>query len=189
MQGDLGLPYHLLTTVEPLCHRVRRRDGDVAHELRWLVDEIYLDAKTIGVVMDNSNVQTAASLYAAVPAPEARRLARKIKFNFTPKHGSWLIVVECELAVLANQCLGGPLPDLATARREVAAWETRRNPERPTVCWHFTTAQARRKLKHLYPVPNSVPIDLSSEGPEARSHRNRTAPPRSHQPASGSIHV
>ena len=89
----------------------------------------------------------------AFPAAEARRLARKLEFHYTPKHGSWLNVAECELAVLATQCLRRRLPDLATVRLGIAAWELRRNRERPTVRWHFTTAQARRKLTHLYPYP------------------------------------
>jgi hypothetical protein len=80
-------------------------------------------------------------------------LAKKLAFHHTPKHGSWLNVAECELAVLATQCLDRRLPDLLTVAREVAAWEARRNQERPTIKWHFTTAQARRKLKHLYPHP------------------------------------
>ena len=78
-----------------------------------------------------------------------------MEFHYTPKHGSWLNVAECELAVLATQCLDRRLPDLATVAREVAAWEARRNRERPTIKWHFTTVQARRKLRHLYPHPES----------------------------------
>lgn len=105
------------------------------------------------MVLDNLNTHTPATMYAAFPAPEARWLARKLEFHHTPKHGSWLNVAECELAVLATQCLDRRLPDLPTVAREVVAWETRRNRERPTVKWHFTTAQARRKLKHLYPHP------------------------------------
>ena len=80
-------------------------------------------------------------------------MARKLDFHHTPKHGSWLNVAECELAVLASQCLNRRLPDLATVTSEAAAWERQRNIERPTVKWHFTTAQARRKLSHLYPIP------------------------------------
>jgi DDE superfamily endonuclease len=114
------------------------------------------EAEVVRVVLDNLNVHARASLYAAFAAPEARRLARKLEFPFTPKLGSWLNVAECELAVLASQCLGRRLPDLATARAEIGAWERQRNHERPTVAWHFTTAQARRKLRHLYPEPIST---------------------------------
>ena len=150
---------NLFTTVEPLAGwrhvevTERRTAIDVAHQLKWLVDEVYPDAEVIRVVLDNLNTHSPASLYAAFPAPEARRLAKRLDFHHTPKHGSWLNVAECELAVLASQCLGRRLPTIDVARREIAAWESQRNFERPTVAWHFTTAQARRKLKHLYPHP------------------------------------
>lgn len=90
-------------------------------------------AELIRVVLDNRNTHTPAALYAAFPAPEARRLARKLEFHHTPKHGSWLNAAERELAVLATQCLDRRLPDLATVAREVRAWGLRRNRERPTV--------------------------------------------------------
>ena len=105
------------------------------------------------VVLDNQNVHATASLYVAFPPAEARRIARKLEFHFTPKHGSWLNVAECELAVLASQCLARRLADIDYARREIAAWERERNTARPTVKWHFTVAQARRKLQFLYPDP------------------------------------
>jgi hypothetical protein len=85
-------------------------------------------------------------------APEARRIARKLEFHPTPKHGSWLNVAECELAVLTNQCLNRRLPTLAAIRREVAAWELPGNADRAPIRWLFTTAQARRKLSHVYPI-------------------------------------
>jgi hypothetical protein len=150
---------NVFTTVEPLVGwrhvqvTERRTAADFAEQMRWLVDEAYPDAAVIRVVLDNLNIHSPASLYAAFPAPEARRSAKQLEFHHTPVHGSWLNIAECELAVLATQCLDRRLPDLATVRREAAAWETRRNAERPTVKWHFTTAQARRKLKHLYPHP------------------------------------
>ena len=150
---------NVFTTVEPLAGwrhvdvTERRTALDFAHQMRWLVDAAYPHADLIRVVLDNLNTHGAAALYAAFPAAEARRLARKLEFHHTPVHGSWLNIAECELAVLATQCLDRRLPDLATVRREVAAWEARRNHERPTVKWHFTLAQARRKLKHLYPHP------------------------------------
>jgi DDE superfamily endonuclease len=150
---------NVFTTVEPLAGwrhvevTQRRTTLDFAQQMRWLADEAYPDAQVIRVVLDNLNTHTTASLYATFAAPEARRLARKLEFHHTPKHGSWLNVAECELAVLANQCLNRRLPDLATVSSEAAAWERQRNIERPTVKWHFTTAQARRKLKHVYPIP------------------------------------
>jgi hypothetical protein len=121
--------------------------------MRWLVDEAYPDAEVIRVILDNLNTHGTASLYPAFPAPEARRVAKKLEFHHTPLHGSWLNIAECELAARVTQCLDRRLPDLATVKREIAAWEERRNRERPTVKWHFTTAQARRKLKHLYRHP------------------------------------
>ena len=92
-------------------------------------------------------------MYAAFPAAEARRLARKLEFHHTPKHGSRLNVAESELAVLASQCLNQRLGQLGTTRTVAAAWEKRRNVERVTITWLFTTAQARRKLSHAYPIP------------------------------------
>src|ERR1051326_6254383 len=83
----------------------RRTAVDFAHQLKWLVDEGYPTAKVVCVVLDNLNTHTIASLYAAFPPAEARRIARKLEFHYTPKHGSWLNVAECELAVLASQCL------------------------------------------------------------------------------------
>jgi hypothetical protein len=150
---------NLFTTVEPLTGwrhvevTERRTAVDFAHQMRWLVDEAYPAASVVRVVLDNLNVHATASLYVAFPPVEARRIARKLELHYTPKHGSWLNVAECELAVLASQCLGQRFGEIDTARHEIAAWERRRNAERPTVKWHFTIAQARRKLSHLYPDP------------------------------------
>jgi hypothetical protein len=150
---------NLFVTVEPLAGwrhvevTERRTAVDFAHQMRWLVDDAYPNVQVVRVVLDNLNVHVKASLYAAFPATEARRIAKKLEFHYTPKHGSWLDVAECELAVLASQCLARRLPDMGTVRHEIAAWEQQRNVERPTVNWHFTTAQARRKLQFLYPHP------------------------------------
>jgi hypothetical protein len=97
------------------------------------VDEAYCNARVIRVVLDNLDTHTVASLYATYPAPEARRLARKLEFHHTPKHGGWLNVAECELAVLFCQCINRRLPDLATIHTEVAAWRRQRNLDQPTV--------------------------------------------------------
>ena len=150
---------NVFTTVEPLAGwrhvevTQRRTALDFAHQMRWLVDEAYPEARVIRVVLDNLNIHTTASLYAAFPPDEARRLARRLEFHHTPKHGSWLNVAECELAVLASQCLNRRLPNLVSVRVQVEAWERQRNAERPTIRWLFTTAQARRKLRHAYPIP------------------------------------
>jgi DDE superfamily endonuclease len=150
---------NVFTTVEPLAGwrhvevTQRRTTLDFAEQMRWLVDEAYPEARVIRVVLDNLNTHTTGSLYAAFSPSEAHRIARKLEFHHTPKHGSWLNVAECELSVLASQCLNRRLPDLPTVRSEVTAWEHQRNAERPTIRWCFTTAQARRKLRHAYPIP------------------------------------
>ena len=131
----------------------RRTAADFAHQMQALVDEDFPDAAVVRVVLDNLNTHSTASLYAAFPPAEARRIAKKLELHHTPKHGSWLNMVECELSVLARQCLHRRLPDIPTMQREVAAWEERRNAEGATVHWHFTTAQARKKLRRLYPHP------------------------------------
>jgi DDE superfamily endonuclease len=131
----------------------RRTTVDFAHQMKWLVDERYPDAKVVRVVLDNLNTHKIASLYATFPAPEARRIARKLEFHLTPKHGSWLNVAESELAVLCNQCLHRRLPTLAIVATQAAAWERRRNAEEVSIHWLFTTADARRKLRHVYPIP------------------------------------
>jgi DDE superfamily endonuclease len=130
----------------------RRTRLDFAHCIKDLVDVRYPEAEVIVLVLDNLNTHTPASLYEAFPPAEARRLTAKLEIHYTPKHGSWLNMAEIELSVLAEQCLDRRLPDQATLAREVAAWETARNNAGRTVNWRFTTADARIKLKHLYPV-------------------------------------
>jgi hypothetical protein len=129
----------------------RRTRLDFAHVIKELVDVHYPDAAVIVLVLDNLNTHTPASLYEAFPPAEAKRLADKLEIHYTPKHGSWLNMAEIELGVLAAQCLDRRLPDRATLEREVAAWEQERNAATRTIRWRFTTADARIKLKHLYP--------------------------------------
>jgi hypothetical protein len=129
----------------------RRTRLDFAHVIKELVDVHYPDAEVIVLVLDNLNTHTPASLYEAFPPAEAKRLADKLEIHYTPKHGSWLNMAEIELGVLAAQCLDRRLPDRATLEREVAAWEQERNAATRTIRWRFTTADARIKLKHLYP--------------------------------------
>jgi DDE superfamily endonuclease len=117
-----------------------------------LVDVHYPDAERIVLVQDNLNTHTPASLYAAFPPAEARRLADKLELHYTPKHGSWLNMAEIELAMLAGQCLDRRLADQATLEREVAAWQAARNRAGRGVNWRFTTEDARIKLKQLYPT-------------------------------------
>jgi hypothetical protein len=129
----------------------RRTRLDFAHCIRELVEVHYPEAERIVLVLDNLNTHSPASLYEAFPATEAKRLADKLEIHYTPKHGSWLNMAEIELGVLAGQCLDRRLPDKATLAREVAAWETARNQTGRALRWRFTTADARIKLKHLYP--------------------------------------
>ncbi len=130
----------------------RRTRIDFAHCIKELVDVHYPQAEVIVLVMDNLNTHTPASLYEAFEPEEAKRLADRLEVHYTPKHGSWLNMAEIELSVLAEQCLGRRrLPDRGTLGREVGAWEQERNGKGSTIDWRFTTADARIKLKHLYP--------------------------------------
>ena len=130
----------------------RRTKIDFAHVIRDLVDMHFPQAETIVLVMDNLNTHKVASLYEAFPPAEARRLIEKLEIHYTPKHGSWLDMAETELGVLSSQCLDRRLPDRTTLTTEVAAWETARNTAHTRINWHFTTADARIKLKSLYPT-------------------------------------
>lgn len=130
----------------------QRTRRDWAEFIRELVDEAYPEAEQIVLVMDRLNTHTLGSLYEAFPPEEARRIAEKLEIHYTPKHGSWLNMAEIELSVLARQCLGQRLPSRAELASEVAAWEAERNARAAGTQWRFTTADARIKLKHLYPT-------------------------------------
>ncbi len=129
----------------------RRTAIDYAHMLRDLSDVHFPDAAKIVLVQDNLNTHKPASLYEAFPAPEARRLVERFEWHYTPKHGSWLDLAESELSVLSGQCLDRRIPDKQTLVEEVAAWEASRNKDHTKADWQFTTADARVKLKRLYP--------------------------------------
>ena len=129
----------------------RRTRLDFARCVQELVDVHYPTAGKIVLVLDQLNTHTPASLSAAFPPAEAKRLADRLEIHYTPKHGSWLNMAEIELSVLARQCLGQRLPDLADLRREVAAWQAARNAAGQAIDWRFTTADARIRLKRLYP--------------------------------------
>jgi hypothetical protein len=129
-------------------HRGKQNFADV---IRWLLDEHFPEAECIRLVVDNLNTHSPASLYTSFSPEEARRLTQKLKWHYTPKHASWLNMVEIELSILSRQCLDRRIPDLARLRREVAAWEQMRNDQHATVSWHFTTDNARTKLKRFYP--------------------------------------
>ena len=124
---------------------------DWAHFIRELLDCWYPDAERVVLVMDNLNTHTLGSLYQAFPPAEARRLASKLEVHYTPAHGSWLDMAEIELSVLSRQCLDRRIPDRATLDPEVEAWQQRRNASGGKVTWRFTAADARIKLRRLYP--------------------------------------
>jgi hypothetical protein len=135
--------------IEVTDHRCR---VDWAHVMRALVDVHFPHARKLRVVLDNLNTHVAGSLYEAFPPEEARRILDRLELHYTPKHGSWLNMAEIELSVLGRQCLDRRIPDQDLLRAEVAAWETMRNSAQARTEWRFTTADARIKLKHLYPV-------------------------------------
>ena len=123
---------------------------DFAHAMKHLV-ELYADADVIRVVLDNLNTHKIASLYEAFPADEARALAKKLEFHYTPKHGSWLNIAEIEFAVLSNMCLKQRIGKEENLKRIIAANVAQRNRLAQPVKWRFTTAHARQKLQRLYP--------------------------------------
>ena len=128
-----------------------RARKDWARVVRWLVDERYPDAERVVLVEDNLNTHTPESLYESYEPAEARRILERLELHYTPKHGSWLNMAEIELSAMGRQCLGRRIADREELEREVAAWEEERNRKGTGVDWRFTTADARTKLKRLYP--------------------------------------
>jgi DDE superfamily endonuclease len=124
---------------------------DYAHVLRDLADLHFAKASKIVLVQDNLNTHAPSSLYEAFPPAEARRLVERFEWHYSPKHGSWLNLAESELAVLSGQCLDKRIANSTALAREVAAWLSRRNANHAKASWRFTTADARIKLKSLYP--------------------------------------
>ena len=151
---------NLFVIVEPSAGRRRvtvtdrRTIPDFAAQMKMLCDELYPEATTIRVVLDNLNTHALGSLFATYPPEEAWRLARRLEFHFTPKHASWLNMAECELSVLARQCLGRRLASKEAVAAEVGPWEAARNRAGVRLVWSFRVADARRKLAHLYPQPS-----------------------------------
>jgi hypothetical protein len=148
---------NLFLAFEPLAgpRRVevteRRASADFARFARRVLDEWSPTAAVVGFVVDNLSTHTPAAFDEAFAPAEARRLAERVEWHSTPKHGSWLNVAELELSVLARQCLDRRIPDRDTLRQEVAAWEGERDAAGVRVDWQFTAADARTKLKRLYP--------------------------------------
>ena len=137
-----------------VCAEEQRTMTDWAQQIKRLLDEDYPKAKKVVLVCDNLNTHKPAALYKAFKPEEARRLLARLEIHHTPKHGSWLNMAEIELAALTRQCLDRRIPDLPTLKTELAAWNTARNNASSKIRWHFTTADARTKLKRLYPVIN-----------------------------------
>jgi len=148
---------NLFVMVEPLVGwrgvRVteRRTRRDYAQVIRWLVDEKYSEAEKVVIVQDNLNTDSPASLYEAFAPAEARRILKRVEFHFTPKHGSWLNMAEIEIGIFERMALKGRIGDDETLRRQVSALEAERNAKGATINWRFTSADARVKLKRLYP--------------------------------------
>ena len=132
--------------------RPRRTRIDWAQEVERLLTVDYPDATKVVLVMDNLNTHTLGSLYEAFPPAKARALAERIEIHHTPKHGSWLNIAEIELSRLTRQCLDRRIGDLDVLNAELAAWQTQTNADQRQVHWHFTTTDARTKLRHLYPT-------------------------------------
>ena len=149
---------NLFLSLEPLTGRrkvrvtERRTAQDFAEKLHTLIDQDQPDTDVVVLVTDNLNTHGPACLYERFEPAETRRIAAKIEWHYTPEHGSWLNVAECELSVLAAQCLDQRIPDKDMLIRKIAAWEARRNKACAKVVWQFTTAEARIKLRRLYPL-------------------------------------
>jgi len=129
----------------------RRTKQDFAHCMKELVDEDYPEAVVIRVILDQLNTHSKVALYETFEPEEARRIARKLEFHYTPKHGSWLNMAEIEFSVVDRQCLDRWLQDIETIQTEIAAWELSRNEQKIGIDWQFTTEKARKKLERLYP--------------------------------------
>lgn len=140
-----------LVGVRHVSVREHRTAVDWAEEIRYLVDVSYPDRDKIILVMDNLNTHALSSLYKAFPAPEARRIAKKLEIHYTPKHGSWLDIAEIELNAMTRQCLSRRIEGIGRLRQELAAWESDRNEHTACIRWQFTTDNARTKLVSLYP--------------------------------------
>jgi len=132
--------------------RLHRTRQDFAEVIRELCDELYPEAEKIVLVMDNLNTHNTASLYEAFEPAEALRLAEKLEIHYTPKHGSWLNMAEIELSILSRQCMKDYFESIEQLTTAISAWERLRNESKTGIDWQFTTADARIKLRKLYPT-------------------------------------
>jgi hypothetical protein len=150
---------NLFLWVEPLAGRRgvkvtdRRCSVDFAELLRDLSDALYPTAQKLLLVVDNLNTHGPHCLYERFAPAEARRLAQRFEWHYTPEHGSWLNIAECELSVMARQCTKRRIASAQRLREEWAAWQTARNAQATKLNWHFTTHDSRLKLRRLYPQP------------------------------------
>lgn len=124
---------------------------DWAEKIRFLVDEVEPDAEKVVLVMDNLNTHSMGSLYKAFPPDEARRIAKKLEVHYTPKHGSWLDIAEIGINIMTRECLDRRIPSIEDLRTELRQWNDSYDKDPSPVNWQFTTADARIKLKRLYP--------------------------------------
>ncbi len=134
----------------------RRTMQDFAHQMRWLVDEAYPEVPVVRLVLDNLNTHRMASLYETFPAAEARRIAKRLEFHHTPKHGSWLNMAEIEFSALARACLKGRNPHEEALQWNISVYEAERNAAAATINWRFTAKDARAKLRRLYPHTSTL---------------------------------
>lgn len=148
---------NIFMTFEPLQAKRQvtinrnRTSIDFAHCIKKIIDIDYPEAEKIVLVMDNLNTHKLGSLYEAFPPEEARHISEKLEIHYTPKHGSWLNMAEIEIGVMAKQCLSRYIPSMKQMEKEATTWASNRNLAGGTVNWHFATADARIKLKRLYP--------------------------------------
>ncbi len=147
----LFMLFEPLSSWREVVVRERRTQLDYAQVVRYLCDEKYPEAEKIVLVQDNLNTHGAWSLYQAFEPQEAQRLAQRIEWHYTPKHGSWLNMAEIELSVLARQCLQERMVSQEHIEQQVKAWQERRNAQKVKVEWRFDVQNARSKLKRLYP--------------------------------------
>ena len=163
---------NLFMAVEPLTGQRhvtvtdRRTAVEFAQVVKALLEVHYPHAEKVVLVLDNLNTHKPAALYQAFEPAVAWRLLERLEIHHTPKHGSWLNMAEIELSVLSQQCLNRRIPDTATLTREVAAWQQARNADPRPVNWRFTTADARIKLKRLYPIFRTPAVKISAFPPD-----------------------
>ena len=146
--------------------REHRTATDWAEEIQYLVDTMYPTAEKIVLVMDNLNTHRMASLYKRYAPEEARRILKKLEIHYTPKHGSWLNIAEIELNVMTRQCLSRRIGNIEELRKELSAWEAKRNQQQAKVQWQFSNEKARVKLVSIYPQLDGKSTNKGEESAE-----------------------